>query len=102
MKNRIRISIVFFIFLLIVFSSRSEAWIKILQGDKIDVGMNHTVAIACTTNEAYGISWIFDWSEAWGYGDWLMGAVGNYDVFLFDPNATATPPEPFDSGTLTV
>ena len=91
------------VFLLIVCSSRSEAWIKILQGDKIDVGMNYTVAVACTSNEIGGFYDYYEWSNySWGGGDWLTSLGGNYAVFLFDPYFTGYPPEPFDAGTLTL
>jgi RHS repeat-associated protein len=76
------------------------AWIKILQGEKVTVGINHYVAIACSSNEIGGFYDYYNWSEYWGGGTWLTGLSGRYAVFLFDPNFTATSPSPFATGTL--
>ena len=88
------------LYCLFVQVSQGYAWIKILQGDRITVGMNNYVAVACSSNEIGGFYDFYDWNQQWGGGTWLTGLGDNYAVFLFDPNFTATGPTPFATGTL--
>jgi|GEM_PF-1176425 len=78
----------------------NAAWLKILNGDRITVGMTNYIALACSTDDPFGFNaTYYDWNRDWGFGQFITATDGKYAVFLFEPNYGTTP-APFDTGTL--